>query len=164
MILHHTYSMLRCNFLMRIPQQTLVIHLTKHSSEPSRNPICLESKWLHGIRLAGIEQRDVMSSVVDLVVRAAVVPQHAASAALRQKEGHYSGTTFIPIAIEPYGAFLSQTDEILRNCSWRAFPEHGASSPSTSVLGFVSVLRSHVVTVLNLRSHFSMRKLERFMC
>ena len=75
---------------------------------------------------------------VDLVARAAVVPQHAASEAARQQERHYSGRprgdTFIPLAIEMYGALLSRTDEFLRGCARRAFSEHGGSPPSTSVL------------------------------
>ena len=75
---------------------------------------------------------------VDLVARAAVVPQHAASKAARQKERHCSGRprgdTFIPFAIETYGALLSQTYEALRDCVRRAFSEHGISSSSTSVL------------------------------
>ena len=56
---------------------------------------------------------------VDLVTRAAVVSQHAASGAERQKERHYRGRprgdTFIPIAIEAYSALLSQTYAFLRD-------------------------------------------------
>ena len=48
---------------------------------------------------------------VDLVARAAVASEHAASEAARQKERRYTGRpqgdTFIPIAIETYGALLS---------------------------------------------------------
>ena len=75
---------------------------------------------------------------VDLVTQAAVVPQHAVSEAARQKERHYTGRprgdTFIPIAIETYGALLSQSYEFLRDCARRAFSDHGGLSPSTSVL------------------------------
>ena len=74
------------------------------------------------------------------IARAAVVPQHAASEAARQKERHYSGRprqdTFIPIAIETYVALLSQTYEFLRDCA-PALGEHFPSTadhPSTSVL------------------------------
>ena len=42
--------------------------------------------------------------------------------------------TFIHLAIETYGALLSQTYDFLRECARRAFSEHGGSSPSTSVL------------------------------
>ena len=75
---------------------------------------------------------------VNLVARATVVPQHATSEAARQKERHCSGRprgdTFIPIAIETYGALLSQRDEFMRDRARRAFPEHGVPSPSISVL------------------------------
>ena len=56
---------------------------------------------------------------VDLVTRASAVPQHAASEVARQKARHYIGRlrrdTFIPIAIETYGALLSQRNEFLRD-------------------------------------------------
>ena len=75
---------------------------------------------------------------VDLVARAIVITKHAASKAARLEERHFSGRlrgdTFVPIAIETYGALLSQTYEFLRDCSRRAFSENGESSPSTSVL------------------------------
>ena len=87
---------------------------------------------------------------VDLVARAAFVPDHAASEAARQKERHCSGRprgdTFIPIAIETYGALLSQTDEFLRDCARRAFSGHGGSPPSTSVL--VTWFRQRVAVTL----------------
>ena len=94
---------------------------------------------------------------VDLVARATVVLEHAASKVARQQERHYSGRprgdTFIPIAIETYGALLSQTDEFLRDCARREFSEHGGSSPSTSIL----------VTWFRQQSHFRMHKFDRFM-
>ena len=57
---------------------------------------------------------------VDLVIRAVVVSQHAASEVARQKERHHKGprgATFIPIAIETYNALSSQTDEFLCDCA-----------------------------------------------
>ena len=60
--------------------------------------------------------------------------------------GDREGDTFIPIAIETYGALLSQTDEFLRDCARRAFSDHGGSSPSTSVL--VTWFRQRVVVTL----------------
>ena len=96
---------------------------------------------------------------VDLVARAAIVPHHAASKVRGRKSGTTMGDredTFIPIAIETYGALLSQIDEFLRDCAWRAFFEHGGSSPSTSVL--VTWFRQRVACCGQ-----SVRKLERFM-
>ena len=62
---------------------------------------------------------------IDLVVRATAVSKHAASQTPRQKERHYlgrlRGDTFIPIANETCGAWLSQTDVFLRDCARQAF-------------------------------------------
>ena len=60
------------------------------------------------------------------------------------------GDTFIPIAIERYGAILSQMDRILRDCARRAFSKHGGSFPSSSVL--VTWFRQRIAVTLQ-RAH-----------
>ena len=65
---------------------------------------------------------------------------------LKHYSGRPRGDTFIPIAIETYGALLSQRDEFLRDCARRAFSDHGGSSLSTSVL--VTWFRQRVAVAL----------------
>ena len=92
---------------------------------------------------------------VDLVARATIVPQHATLGVVRPNELHYNGRprgdTFIPIAIETYDALLSQTNDFLRE-HFPSMADHPLVLASSS-LGFGDKLRSHL----------SVRKLERFM-
>ena len=63
----------------------------------------------------------------DLVERAAIQDLVAATDVKRRKEPHYrdraGGTTFVPFALETYGALFDRSDRFLVECATLAYRE-----------------------------------------
>ena len=74
----------------------------------------------------------------DSLERAARHNLVTATIAERRKETHYrdcaAGTTFVPFALETYGALFDRSDRFLVQCANLAYREYAGSGPFVSLL------------------------------